>query len=106
MVTFIGSKRAYLAVCIVPILLEVVMREQVIGIRSGFNAPAFTSGNSLAACPNLLPGTIVWRRGETYVAELVERHGMEWMAGVVAAGDAGRASARMCFIPVRELDWA
>lgn len=80
------------------------MREQLSGVRSE-PTPALMRSMSQPGRPRLLPGTIVWRGGETYVAELIERHGMEWMVGVVALGDARRSSARLRFIPVRELDW-
>lgn len=56
--------------------------------------------------PNLPVGTVVWRGSEVYVAELVEQHGTEWVAGVVPVSDASRPVARMTFIPVRKLEWA
>lgn len=81
------------------------MREQNIGVRGGVRMAASVMAPQKGTRPSLMPGTVVWRGGETYVAELVERHGTEWMAGVVAAGDARRERARLRFIPVRELNW-
>lgn len=60
--------------------------------------------------PNLDPaplraGATVYLQGEIFIAELVERQGQEWVAGIVALGMSRRSEARMRFVPVRELEW-
>lgn len=56
--------------------------------------------------PALPTGSLVWRGTEVYVAELVEQHGLAWVAGVVPVSDASKPFARMRFIPIRDLEWS
>lgn len=55
--------------------------------------------------PSLVPGTVVQRCGELYVAELVERHATQWVAGVVRLKDAHRDGASLMFVPINEIYW-
>lgn len=57
---------------------------------------------------NVLPsglttGTVVTWEGAPYIAELVERHGVEWVAGLVPLALADSPCARMRFVPVAQL---
>ena len=82
------------------------MNRPTVFTRAAFEAGAQRTRNRERSRPTLPTGSLVWRGTEVYVAELVEQHGLAWVAGVVPVSDASKPIARMCFIPVRDLDWA
>ena len=71
---------------------------------------ALRPNSSRRHAPNVRPSplrvtTVVSLHGELYVAELVERQGQEWVAGIVPLSMAFRPSAPMRFAPVSALEW-